>query len=230
MIINLIFITALIVSGMSRQYSVKEIFYTLQGEGVQAGTPAVFLRFSGCNFWNGKEEDRERSVCTFCDTDFTGTDGAGGGVFTSAWQLADAVLEAWPKDNSSNRMVVCTGGEPLLQLDEPLISALHEKEFRISIETNGSIRVPEGIDWVAVSPKSLDKLVQTSGDELKLVYPNEIDPREVIHLDFEYFLLSPKWVNSPDETKIHINQVIEYCKHNPEWRLSIQQHKIWGIA
>jgi 7-carboxy-7-deazaguanine synthase len=139
------------------------------------------------------------------------------------------VLEVWPGVGALNRMVVCTGGEPLLQLDEALIRELKRREFRISIETNGSIKVPDGIDWIAVSPKSLDRLEQTSGDELKLVYPHEIDPRDLLHLDFRYFLLSPKWVPSDEETKQHIALAIDYCKCNPEWRLSVQQHKIWGI-
>jgi 7-carboxy-7-deazaguanine synthase len=214
---------------MSSRYSIKEIYYTLQGEGIQAGSPAVFLRFSGCNLWNGKEDDRESSVCTFCDTDFIGTNGPGGGVFKSPEELAIAVATFWPVNMECNRLVVCTGGEPLLQLDTPLIEALHQHGFRIAIETNGSLPVPLNIDWVTVSPKSKDRFVQKSGDEFKLVFPSNIHPDEVDNLDFRHFLLSPKWVDDSIERSEFLNRAIRYCKDNPKWRLSVQQHKYWDI-
>src|SRR6201996_8690231 len=158
-------------------YAVKEIFYTLQGEGANAGRPAVFCRFAGCNLWSGREADRANAVCQFCDTDFVGTDGDGGGKFESAEELAAAVAAKWPKSDAGKRFVICTGGEPLLQIDAALIDALHKQNFLIAIETNGTIAVPEGIDWVCVSPKANAELVVTRGDELKVVYPQQTDPR-----------------------------------------------------
>lgn len=209
-------------------YSVKEIYYTLQGEGIQAGMPAVFVRFAGCNFWNGRLADRSSAICDFCDTDFVGTDGPGGGSFATANALLESILAHFPK-LEQNRMVVFTGGEPLLQLDESLISALNLANIRIAIETNGSIQAPAGIDWIAVSPKSLTEFNQLSGSELKLVFPSKISPEQVAHLEFEHFLLSPKWVECEKQRSEFLQQAISYCKENPLWRLSVQQHKYWNI-
>lgn len=209
-------------------YSIKEIYYTLQGEGINAGRPAVFLRFTGCNFWNGLDKDRSSSLCTFCDTDFIGTDGPGGARFSTAEEVTTAVVSHWPNTESAP-FVVCTGGEPLLQLDETLITALHNKNCKIAIETNGSIKAPKGIDWITVSPKSTNQFVQKSGDELKLVFPSAITPDEINELDFNHFLLSPLWVESAPERIQHLEEVINYCKRNPQWRLSTQQHKYWDI-
>ena len=173
-------------------YSVKEIYYTLQGEGANAGSPAVFLRFAGCNLWSGREEDRASAVCRFCDTDFVGVDGPGGGRFASAPLLAEAVLAAWPQGVKEHRFVVCTGGEPLLQLDAPLLEALHERAFRVAIETNGTQPVPDGVDWVCVSPKAGARLVVERGDELKLVFPQAgAEPERYEHLAFAHFFLQP---------------------------------------
>lgn len=209
-------------------YSVKEMYYTLQGEGIQAGMPAVFVRFAGCNFWNGRQEDRSSAVCNFCDTDFVGTDGPGGGSFSSAEELLESILGHFP-NIEQNRMVVFTGGEPLLQLDDNLIAKLKSADVRISIETNGSIKAPAGIDWIAVSPKSLSQFEQLSGTELKLVFPSTVSPEQVAHLDFDYFLLSPKWVECQKQRQEFLQQAISYCKNNPQWRLSVQQHKYWDI-
>ena len=181
-------------------YGVKEIFYTLQGEGANTGSPAVFLRFAGCNLWSGREENRASAVCRFCDTDFVGTDGPGGGRFTGADSLADAVLASWPADVASHRFVVCTGGEPLLQLDEPLLDALHARRFRVAIETNGTQPVPQGVDWVCVSPKAGAPLVARRGDELKLVYPQAgAEPERYDSLDFQRFFLQP--MDGPDRAR-----------------------------
>ncbi|MCL4141680.1 UNVERIFIED_CONTAM: hypothetical protein GTU68_015193 [Idotea baltica] len=209
-------------------YSVKEIYYTIQGEGINAGRPAVFLRFSGCNFWNGLEKDREAAICNFCDTDFIGTDGVGGAKFSNAKELAAEVIKHWPK-SVSKPFVVCTGGEPLLQLDTPLIEALHAKSFSIAIETNGSIEAPDGIDWITVSPKCEAHFIQRSGNEFKLVYPTIISPDKLENLSFDHYLLSPLWVEAPAERKDYLKQAINYCKGNPKWRLSVQQHKYWNI-
>jgi 7-carboxy-7-deazaguanine synthase (Cx14CxxC type) len=209
-------------------YAVKEIFYTLQGEGAQAGRAAVFCRFAGCNLWSGREADRAAAVCKFCDTDFFGTDGTGGGKFESAQELAAAVEEKWPADSRlGKRFVVCTGGEPLLQLDAKLIAALHARDFEIAVETNGTVAAPVGLDWVCVSPKAGAQLVQRSGDELKLVYPQAgFDPVEFQSLNFRSFFLQP--MDGPDRI-VNTQLAVEYCMNHPRWRLSLQTHKILGI-
>ena len=208
-------------------YSVKEIFYTLQGEGANAGTPAVFCRFAGCNLWSGREEDRAGAQCNFCDTDFVGTDGPSGGKFGDADALADAVASAWPADRPSHRFVVCTGGEPLLQLDRAAVDAFHQRGFRIAIETNGTLAPPAGIDWVCVSPKADVALALDSGDELKLVYPQPKAPPERFEsLAFAHFFLQP--MDGPARAA-NTRGAIDYCLANPRWRLSLQSHKIIGI-
>ena len=208
-------------------YSVKEIFYTLQGEGAQAGRPAVFCRFAGCNLWSGREEDRASAVCTFCDTDFVGTDGEGGGKFRDAAALADAVEKTWITGAGENRYVVCTGGEPLLQIDPALIDALHGRGFEIAIETNGTLAAPEGIDWICVSPKADAPLVQVQGDELKLVYPQEkARPDRFEGLDFRHFFLQP--MDGPMREE-NTRAATDYCLAHPKWRLSLQTHKLIGI-
>lgn len=207
-------------------YAVKELFLTLQGEGAQTGRRAVFLRFAGCNLWSGLERDREKAVCTFCDTDFIGTDGPGGGKFADSEALADAVAAAWG-ETSDHRLVVCTGGEPLLQLDSALIDALHARRFSIAIETNGTLPAPAGIDWICVSPKADAELVQTSGDELKLVYPQPNNSPEMFEaLDFRNFFLQP--MDGPAQAE-NIAAATEYCLTHPKWRLSLQTHKLIGI-
>ncbi len=206
-------------------YSVKEIFLTVQGEGAQAGIPAVFLRFAGCNLWSGLEKDRANAVCKFCDTQFVGTDGTGGGKFKSAEALAKAVKSHWP--GGGQPWVVCTGGEPLLQLDDALITALHASGFKIAVETNGTIEAPERIDWLCVSPKANAKLEQTSGQELKLVYPQlENQPEDFENLDFVIFSLQP--LDNQKQAE-HMQACFEYCIANPKWRLSLQTHKWVGI-
>ncbi len=210
-------------------YSVKEIFATLQGEGRHAGRAAVFLRFAGCNLWSGREKDRATAQCRFCDTDFVGTDGPGGGGFKDAAALADAAAAVWPGNGNggASRFVVCTGGEPLLQLDAALIDALHQRGFEIAIETNGTITAPDGIDWICVSPKAGCDVVQTTGDELKLVYPQAgLDPVAVEGLAFDHFLLQP--MDGPARDA-NTGAVIEYCLAHPKWRLSLQTHKYLGI-
>ena len=208
-------------------YSVKEMFPTLQGEGLQAGCAAVFLRFAGCNLWSGLERDRATAVCQFCDTDFVGVDGTHGGKFASAEALAAAAASLWPARSSQNKLIVCTGGEPLLQLDDALIAALHAEGFRIAIETNGTIAAPAGIDWICVSPKAGAKLVQLSGDELKLVYPQPAAMPELFEsLRFKHFLLQP--MDGPDRDE-NTQKAIEYCMTHPQWRLSLQTHKMIGI-
>jgi 7-carboxy-7-deazaguanine synthase (Cx14CxxC type) len=203
------------------------MFYTLQGEGLNAGRPAVFCRFSGCNLWSGREVDRAKAICKFCDTDFVGIDGVNGGRFGSADALADAISSVWSATSISHRFVVLTGGEPLLQVDAPLIDALHTRAFEIALETNGTITPPEGIDWVCISPKAGTTLVVTSGHELKLIYPQEgIAPRDVEHLDFGAFLLQP--MDSPS-VEANTRDAIRYCQEFPKWRLSLQQHKILRI-
>ena len=207
-------------------YAVKEIFLTLQGEGRQAGQPAVFCRFAGCNLWSGREEDRAKAVCTFCDTDFVGMDGEGGGRFADADTLADAIESAWT-GGRDHRLVVCTGGEPLLQLDPPLIEALHARGFRIALETNGTLAAPPGIDWICVSPKADAEVVQTSGQELKLVYPQPgVDPARFEDMAFERFLLQP--MDGPRRVE-NTQAAIAYCLAHPRWRLSVQTHKYLGI-
>lgn len=208
-------------------YSVKEIFYTLQGEGANAGTPAVFCRFAGCNLWSGREEDRQRAICKFCDTDFVGVDGVGGGKFVAAQELAESIEKEWPRDDYAHRFVVMTGGEPGLQVDAALVTSLHERRFRIAIETNGTVVLPPGIDWVCVSPKADTELVTVSGEELKLVYPQETAaPSRFEHLYFRHFFLSP--MDGPGRQR-NTALAIEYCRRNPKWRLSIQTHKVIGI-
>jgi 7-carboxy-7-deazaguanine synthase (Cx14CxxC type) len=206
-------------------YSVKEIFLTLQGEGGQAGRAAVFCRFAGCNLWTGREQDRAEAVCTFCDTDFVGVDGPGGGKFATSAALADAVSACWRGDG--RRLVVCTGGEPLLQLDEPLIAALHYRGFEIAVETNGTVPAPPGLDWVCVSPKADAPLAVTSGQELKLVYPQTgVDPARFEGLAFERFSLQP--MDGPGLAGA-TTAAIDYCLTHPKWRLSVQTHKYLGI-
>jgi 7-carboxy-7-deazaguanine synthase len=208
-------------------YKIKEIFYTLQGEGAHSGRPAVFCRFSLCNLWTGREEDRARAVCQFCDTDFLGTDGQGGGRFDTSEALADAVAAQWPTESRSHRMVVCTGGEPLLQLDVAAVSALHDQGFYVAVETNGTQHVPTGIDWVCVSPKIGADLVATSGDELKLVYPQAGgDPEQFEALRFNSFRLQP--MDSPELVE-NTTAAVDYCLKHPQWQLSLQTHKYLGI-
>ena len=209
-------------------YGVKEIFYTLQGEGAQAGRPAVFCRFAGCNLWSGREEDRAGAVCNFCDTDFVGTDGQGGGKFRTAAELAAAIAAKWPVDDDSDRRyVVCTGGEPLLQLDAPLIAALHAEGFEVAVETNGTQAAPEGLDWICVSPKAGAPLALTAGDELKLVYPQPLAmPERFEGLAFTHFFLQP--MDGADQ-QANVAAAIRYCLAHPRWRLSLQTHKIVGI-
>ncbi len=207
-------------------YAVKEIFYTLQGEGANAGRPAVFCRFAGCNLWSGREEDRAEAECSFCDTDFVGTDGDGGGQFETADALASRVLAHWG-GTDERRFVVLTGGEPMLQVDRALIDALHDKGFEIALETNGTCPVPEDIDWICVSPKAGTKLLQWSGDELKLVYPQpELMPEVTDGLDFNFRYLQP--MDGPDKDK-NTALAVAYCLAHPHWRLSLQTHKILGI-
>lgn len=208
-------------------YLVKEIFLTLQGEGFNTGTPAVFCRFAGCNLWTGREEHRSIAVCQFCDTDFVGIDGEGGGKFTSADALATAVEAAWGDPPGGKRFVVCTGGEPLLQLDGVLLEAFHSRGFRVAIETNGTYAAPPGIDWVCVSPKAGAALVLTAGHELKLVYPQAgLDPAELVDLAFEHRFLQP--IDGPEREK-NTALAVDYCLHDPRWRLSLQTHKYLGI-
>jgi 7-carboxy-7-deazaguanine synthase (Cx14CxxC type) len=209
-------------------YAVKEIYYTLQGEGVNAGRPAVFLRFAGCNLWSGYEADRETgpSCSRWCDTDFVGTDGPGGGTFASARELAAAVANSWPA-MAPRPFVVCTGGEPLLQLDEAAVAALHAAGFEVAIETNGTRLPPPGIDWVTVSPKAGTELVLRAGNELKLVYPQPgAAPEQFERLDFEHFLLQP--MDGPD-VEANTAAAVQYCLRHPRWRLSLQTHKVLGI-
>jgi 7-carboxy-7-deazaguanine synthase (Cx14CxxC type) len=220
-------------------YTVKEIFYTLQGEGAQSGRAAVFCRFSGCNLWSGREEDRSRAICQFCDTDFVGT-GPDGGKFKSATELADAIDRCWEGDGRSSsedsssrsaglpkKYVVCTGGEPLLQVDENLIAELHRRGFEVAVETNGTRPAPQSLDWICVSPKAGAPLVQTTGSELKLVYPQaDALPEKFEHLNFRHFFLQP--MDGPD-TAANTERAIDYCLRHPRWRLSIQTHKLVGL-
>jgi 7-carboxy-7-deazaguanine synthase (Cx14CxxC type) len=207
-------------------YTVKEIFYTLQGEGAQSGRPAVFCRFAGCNLWTGRDADRHRAVCTFCDTDFVGV-GPDGGRFETADTLADAVAAAWPAASTAHRYVVCTGGEPLLQLDEPLIDAFHARGFEVAVETNGTQLAPAGLDWICVSPKANAPVVLTAGNELKLVFPQRDAPPERFEdLDFESFFLQP--MDGP-EVRANTEAAIAYCLAHPQWRLSVQMHKVVGL-
>jgi 7-carboxy-7-deazaguanine synthase (Cx14CxxC type) len=208
-------------------YSVKEIFYTLQGEGARTGRAAVFCRFAGCNLWSGLERDRETAACRFCDTDFVGTDGLGGGQFETAEALADEVAGHWPDDASGVPYVVCTGGEPLLQLDAAVIDGLHARGFEVAIETNGTLPPPTGIDWICVSPKAGTDFVLRKGDELKVVYPQEgLEPDALQSLAFEHFFLQP--MDGPDAEN-NTARACAYCLDNPTWRLSLQTHKFLGI-
>lgn len=208
-------------------YTVKEIFYTLQGEGAQTGRAAVFCRFAGCNLWSGREADRAAAICRFCDTEFADTDGPGGGKFASATDLAAAVTKKWPAKAGGKPFVVCTGGEPLLQLDAKLIEELHRRGFEIAVETNGTLTAPEGIDWLCVSPKAGAKLVQKAGDELKLVYPQVgAQPGLFEELPFRHFFLQP--MDGP-ERDANTQLALRYCMEHPVWRLSLQTHKVLGI-
>ncbi len=207
-------------------YSVKEIFYTLQGEGLRAGRPAVFCRFAGCNLWTGREEDRDKAICKFCDTDFVGTDGTLGGKFAEATALADIINQQWPQ-GKGQKYVVLTGGEPLLQVNDQLVDALHAQGFEIAVETNGSVVAPSGIDWICVSPKAGSDWVQKNGHELKLVYPQPgLLPQDISLNGFEYYLLQPMDGLLQKQNTL---KAIDYCQSNPEWRLSVQTHKILDI-
>ena len=207
-------------------YSVKEIFYTLQGEGLRAGRPAVFCRFAGCNLWSGREEDRSTAVCQFCDTDFVGTDGTLGGKFVTPEQLAEQIAALWP-EHKQQRYVVLTGGEPLLQVDAALIQALHHQDFEIALETNGTLAVPEGIDWICVSPKAGADWVQKTGNELKLDYPQPtLMPDALTTTNFDHYLLQPM---DGLFQKQNTRKAIDYCQQNPDWRLSVQTHKFLDI-
>ena len=210
-------------------YAVKEIYFTLQGEGFHTGRPAVFLRFAGCNLWTGREEDRATAVCNFCDTDFIGVNGPGGGKFATPEDLADAVVQEWDRNAAAHpdKFTVLTGGEPLLQLDAPLIAALHAAEFEIAIETNGTLLAPDGVDWVCVSPKAGADFLQQSGDELNIVYPqNGLDPADSLDLDFIHFFLQP--MDGPDVTR-NTELAARYCDAHPPWKLSLQTHKIFNL-
>ena len=218
-------------AGRRMTWSVKEAYYTLQGEGAQTGRAAVFLRFAGCNLWSGLERDRDKAVCRFCDTDFVGTNGLNGGKFRAAADLAAHVRRIWEAEAGDARpaYVVCTGGEPLLQLDAPLIAALKAEGFEIGVETNGTIAAPAGLDWICVSPKANAPLVQTSGNELKLVYPQiepEAQPERFSQLDFTHFFLQPK--DDPNAAR-NLQGATTYCMKNPQWRLSLQTHKLIGL-
>lgn len=207
-------------------YAVKEIFYTLQGEGAQAGRPAVFCRFAGCNLWSGREADRASAICRFCDTEFVGTDGTGGGKFGDALALAQAIAQAWGS-GTGNRYVVLTGGEPLLQVDEALTSALHAQGFQIAVETNGTLPAPPGLDWICVSPKAGTELAIRQGQELKLVYPQPgAEPWQFAELDFAHFFVQP--MDGPLLAE-HTRRAIDWCLQHPKWHLSVQTHKVLGI-
>ena len=208
-------------------YAVKECFYTLQGEGAQAGRAAVFVRFSGCNLWSGLERDRARAACRFCDTDFVGVDGPGGGKFESAEDVAAHAAARWPSGAGGRPYVVCTGGEPLLQLDEPLIAALHGAGFEVAVETNGTLAAPASLDWICVSPKAEAALAQRTGDELKLVFPQaDAPPERFESLAFRHFFLQP--MDGPSVAE-NIQAAAAYCLRRPQWRLSLQTHKVVGL-
>lgn len=208
-------------------YTVKEIFYSLQGEGANAGRPAVFCRFSGCNLWSGREQDRASAICPFCDTDFVGTNGKGGGRFETAEDLVTAIVSHWPKDNGLKTFVVCTGGEPLLQLGQALVDALHRANCEIAIETNGSLPTPQHIDWICVSPKAGSPLELFEGDELKLVFPQQgLSPTEFEGLAFRHFFIQPM---DGAEARRNTQLALEYCLEHPKWKLSLQTHKFLGI-
>jgi 7-carboxy-7-deazaguanine synthase len=206
-------------------YKIKEIYYTIQGEGFHTGRPAVFCRFAGCNLWTGREEDRQKAICKFCDTDFWGTDGTNGGKYT-AQALADMIISLWPADNR-DVFVVCTGGEPALQMNDELIAVFHEANIEIAIETNGTVALPDGIDWICVSPKADTDIIITKGHELKLVYPQlENKPQDYKHLDFDHFYLQPLDDNNH---KVNTTATIQYTLAHPKWKLSVQTHKFLGI-
>lgn len=208
-------------------YKIKEIFYTLQGEGAQSGRPAVFCRFSGCNLWSGREQDRHKAICQFCDTDFWGTDGLNGGRYAGAQVLAEKIASLWPDLSAGKPYVVCTGGEPLLQLDEPLVEALHALGFEVAVETNGTVEAPAGIDWICVSPKAGTELLIQAGHELKLVYPQAgAEPERYERLDFRHFYLQPMdGLDREHNTRLSL----DYCLRHPKWKLSLQTHKILNI-
>jgi 7-carboxy-7-deazaguanine synthase (Cx14CxxC type) len=215
--------------GFALSYFIKEIFYSIQGEGFYSGRPAVFCRFAGCNLWSGKEADREKAVCKFCDTDFVGCDEPEGGQFPTPTELVRRIEKLWPKENikSVKPLVICTGGEPLLQLDTELISALHEKCWEVAVETNGTLLPPPGIDWICVSPKAGAQLLLSSGQELKLVFPQPgAEPEKYAMLDFQYFFLQP--MDAPDR-KMNIRLTLEYVLSHPQWRLGLQTHKMLDI-
>ena len=208
-------------------YSIKEAFYTLQGEGAHAGRPAIFCRFTGCNLWSGREEDRANAVCNFCDTDFVGTDGQNGGKFPTSEALVTHLKRFWPHTDTTPPYLVCTGGEPALQLDQALVDALHAQGFIIAIETNGTKSLPDGIDWICVSPKADANVIITHGNELKLVYPQRLArPEQFINMEFEHFYLQPLDGQHADQS---LKDCIQYCLQNPTWKLSLQTHKIIGI-
>ena len=211
-------------------YSVKEVFYSLQGEGFHSGRPAIFCRMSKCNLWTGREADRAEAVCQFCDTDFIGTDGQNGGKFPDAEALCQHLLQFWPQNTSVNPFVVLTGGEPLLQVDDALIQALHSHQFEIAVETNGTKNTPDNIDWICMSPKANAPIILDSGHELKLVYPQpDLMPEKVANLDFEHFYLQPMDDKDPQVSQNNIKQAVDYCLQNPQWSLSLQTHKLLGI-
>jgi len=214
-------------------YSVKEMFLSVQGEGAHTGRPSVFLRFAGCNLWSGREKDRASAMCKFCDTDFVGMDGLGGGQFKTADDLAKEVMSYWPNNgNDGEPWVICTGGEPLLQLDDELVSTLHKAGFKIGVESNGTIKAPKGIDWLCISPKADAELVQRNGDELKLVYPQaDNKPEDFENLDFSVFSLQPRDDSFLGNKKSDANNraAFEYCIAHPKWRLSLQTHKYLGV-
>ncbi len=209
-------------------YKVKEIYYTLQGEGAHTGRPAVFCRFTGCNLWSGREEDRHKAICQFCDTDFVGTDGPNGGRFATPEDLAQAVSDQWPVEKDGGKpYVVCTGGEPLLQLDEALIEAFHAQGFEVGVETNGTIEAPPGIDWLCMSPKAGTEIILKKGQELKLVFPQPgAEPERFLDFDFDHFFLQP--MDSPQQAE-NIQKTLDYCLKHPRWRRSLQTHKFLDI-
>jgi len=214
-------------TGERMSYAVKEIFYSLQGEGANTGRPAVFCRFSGCNLWSGREEDRATATCQFCDTDFFGTDGTGGGRFATSNELVEAIVREWPAGSAVKRFVVCTGGEPLLQLDQTLVGDLHRANCEVAVETNGTLPVPQGIDWVCVSPKAGAALTLSSGDELKLVFPqNGLSPGDFEGLSFRHFFLQP--MDGPELAR-NTRLALQYCLDHPKWKLSLQTHKLLQI-
>lgn len=211
-------------------YSVKEVFYSLQGEGFHSGRPAIFCRMSKCNLWTGREADRADAICQFCDTDFIGTDGQNGGKFKNAQALCEHLLQFWPAHSNTHPFIVLTGGEPLLQVDSDLIKTLHQHNFEIAVETNGTKSAPEGIDWICMSPKANAPIILDRGHELKLVYPQaELLPEKVAHLEFDFFYLQPMDDTDPITSQNNIKQAVEYCLAHPQWKLSLQTHKLLGI-